>query len=401
MKDFIYDSGVRIIYGAGQMETVAREIAKLGKRLLVIPTASFLSGGHYAPLKKLLAEMGIEVHTLPAGKKPLLSKVNEGIQLYAEKDIEVVLGVGGGVSMDLAKTIAFGARNTDTPMEKFLTYEVSTNGRSMLPVVTIPTNPMSGSETNADVQITLDESGLQVGCGVGNAVFTWLNPEYVMSLPNHILAYGQMTAFVQVSINYLNLTRSPLAEHYAEASMKTILECLRRSLADKSDKDARGTLLLNSALALSGINDLGREGKFAPYPLQSFAQRYLGLDYPHALTGLFPYWLKEIYRASEDKAIFRRYFNEILGVAADGANEESLLQAALAALKKLYPEHGITEFYIAGADATACIKSTCYNMTKNGYTVHVLSDCVTSYDKKKLPEMLAYYESKGCSVMTL
>ena len=64
-------------------------------------------------------------------------------------------------------------------------------------------------------------------------------------------------------------------------------------------------------------------------------------------------------------------------------------------------ENGITEFYLAGADAAACIKSTCYNMTKNGYTVHVLSDCITSYDKKKLPEMLAYYESKGCSVMTL
>ena len=64
-------------------------------------------------------------------------------------------------------------------------------------------------------------------------------------------------------------------------------------------------------------------------------------------------------------------------------------------------EHGITEFYIAGADATACIKSTCFNMAKSGYTVHVLSDCITSYDKKKLPEMLTYYESKGCSVMTL
>lgn len=64
-------------------------------------------------------------------------------------------------------------------------------------------------------------------------------------------------------------------------------------------------------------------------------------------------------------------------------------------------EHGINEFYIAGADATACIKSTCFNMTKSGYTVHVLSDCITSYDKKKLPEMLAYYESKGCFVVTL
>ena len=60
--------------------------------------------------------------------------------------------------------------------------------------------------------------------------------------------------------------------------------------------------------------------------------------------------------------------------------------------------HGITEFFVAGADATACIKSTCYNMTKNGYIVRVLTDCITSYDKKKLPEMLAYYESKGCTV---
>ena len=64
-------------------------------------------------------------------------------------------------------------------------------------------------------------------------------------------------------------------------------------------------------------------------------------------------------------------------------------------------ENGITEFYIAGADAAACIKSTCFNMTKSGYTVHVLSDCVTSYDKKKLPDMLAYYESKGCEVTEL
>ena len=60
--------------------------------------------------------------------------------------------------------------------------------------------------------------------------------------------------------------------------------------------------------------------------------------------------------------------------------------------------HNITEFFIAGADATACIKSTCYNLTKAGYTVHVLSDCITSYDKKKLNEMFEYYASKGCSV---
>ena len=63
--------------------------------------------------------------------------------------------------------------------------------------------------------------------------------------------------------------------------------------------------------------------------------------------------------------------------------------------------NGINEFYVAGADATACVKSTCFNMAKAGFTVHVLSDCITSYDLKKLPEMLAYYESKGCEVKML
>ena len=60
--------------------------------------------------------------------------------------------------------------------------------------------------------------------------------------------------------------------------------------------------------------------------------------------------------------------------------------------------HNITEFFITGADATACIKSTCYNMAKAGYAVHALSDCITSYDKKKLNEMFEYYASKGCTV---
>lgn len=61
----------------------------------------------------------------------------------------------------------------------------------------------------------------------------------------------------------------------------------------------------------------------------------------------------------------------------------------------------IAEFYIAGADAIACVKSTCYNMVKKGYSVHVLSDCITSYDKRKIDEMLQYYESKGCMIEKL
>ncbi len=61
----------------------------------------------------------------------------------------------------------------------------------------------------------------------------------------------------------------------------------------------------------------------------------------------------------------------------------------------------IDEFYITGADAIACVKSTCYNMIKANYKVNVLSDCITSYDKRKIPEMLKYYESKSCKIISL
>ena len=61
----------------------------------------------------------------------------------------------------------------------------------------------------------------------------------------------------------------------------------------------------------------------------------------------------------------------------------------------------ISEFYITGADAVACVKSTVFNLTKEGYKVNVLSDCITSYDKRKIAEMLNYYESKGSKIITL
>ena len=59
----------------------------------------------------------------------------------------------------------------------------------------------------------------------------------------------------------------------------------------------------------------------------------------------------------------------------------------------------ISYFYITGADAVACVKSTCYNLRKANYGVNVLSDCVTSYDKRKIDEMLRYYESQGSEII--
>ncbi|MFH0756706.1 MAG: isochorismatase family cysteine hydrolase [Bacteroidota bacterium] len=61
----------------------------------------------------------------------------------------------------------------------------------------------------------------------------------------------------------------------------------------------------------------------------------------------------------------------------------------------------ISEFFITGADAIACVKSTVFNMCKENYKVTVLSDCITSYDKRKIDEMLNYYEKNGSKIINL
>ncbi len=91
-----------------------------------------------------------------------------------------------------------------------------------------------------------------------------------------------------------------------------------------------------------------------------------------------------------------------LKVASENVFEKSKASALTSeAFADFIRKNDIDDFYISGADATACVKSTSYNLAKVGYKVRVISDCVTSYDLKKLDEMFAYYADKGCEVLTL
>ncbi|MCR5024358.1 MAG: cysteine hydrolase [Lachnospiraceae bacterium] len=91
-----------------------------------------------------------------------------------------------------------------------------------------------------------------------------------------------------------------------------------------------------------------------------------------------------------------------LKVVSENVFEKSKASALTSeAFAGFVEENDIEEFYITGADATGCVKSTSYNLAKAGYKVHVISDCVTSYDLKKLDAMYTYYADKGCEVLTL
>lgn len=91
-----------------------------------------------------------------------------------------------------------------------------------------------------------------------------------------------------------------------------------------------------------------------------------------------------------------------LNIASDNVftkhKSNALTSAAFAAFIE---DKGIDEFYITGADAAICVKSTCFNLRKEGYGVYVLTDGIASWKKENIPGMIEYYESRGCGILTL
>lgn len=338
MKDFSYQNTTKIIFGESKISDVADEIKQLGsKTLLVMGGKSFIKNGYYDNFVQQLHERDITIFDLQGVTTPLLSTVKEGIKLCKENEINSVIGIGGGTVMDVAKAIAFGTKQKED-IWKFLDMEISEEGRSHLPVVTIVTYPSSGSEMDSSAQIDHDQTLEKRGLNSIFPTISWLNPTYMKTIPEKLLKYGQLTVFAQLSSGYLSLERSDLSESIALAFMKTVKDNLKRALEDTDDDEARKTLMLASSLSVSGMTTFGREGDWSLIPLVGMAQTILNVSYAEAMTIMLPYWIKYIYAGQN---IFKDYFKNIFNLDLLGLNNEQILEIGLEQLNKFYKEIGV------------------------------------------------------------
>lgn len=152
-----------------------------------------------------------------------------------------------------------------------------------LPVGTIITFPSSGSDLNGSTQITNEETGEQAGLSEVYPNFSWQNPRYMMSISNKALTEAQITAFVQLSLGYIGLGRSEIAESLSLTFIRQLLHNLDRSLADPEDIEARANLMTLSALTVNGLTTLGKQGDWCLYPINAVIQNYCNVAYKSPL----------------------------------------------------------------------------------------------------------------------
>ena len=292
--EFTYYNPVKLFHGATKIGEVAEEVKSFGDKVLLITGGeSFHKNGYFDKLKTELEEKNVQIYEISGNRKPLLSTVRKGMELVKAENISSILGIGGGVCMDLAKTIAFGVKQT-TDIWDILSYAKSLDTMEHLPVGTIVTFPSSGSDMNGSTQITNDETGENVGLAEVYPNFSWQNPEYMLSIENEALISAQMTAYVQLALGYIGLGKSDIAENTSLALMNTLLDNLDKAIADSNDVDARSTLMTISALTVNGLTTLGKAGDWVLYPLNTIVMDYCNVAYKPCITVIFPYWIKMI-----------------------------------------------------------------------------------------------------------
>ncbi len=336
--EFTYYNHVKLFHGATKIGEVAEEVKSFGDKVLLITGGeSFHKNGYFDKLKTELEEKNVQIYEINGNRKPLLSTVRKGMELVKAENISSILGIGGGVCMDLAKTIAFGVKQT-TDIWDILSYAKSPDTMEHLPVGTIVTFPSSGSDMNGSTQITNDETGENAGLAEVYPNFSWQNPEYMLSIGNEALISAQMTAYVQLALGYIGLGKSDIAENTSLALMNTLLDNLDKAIADSNDVDARSILMATSALTVNGLTTLGKAGDWVLYPLNAIVMDYCNVAYKPCITVIFPYWIKMIYDGQEE---INSYFNKAFDVVIEGREKKDILKDGLKAIFKLYRKYNL------------------------------------------------------------
>ncbi|PIE56791.1 MAG: NADH-dependent alcohol dehydrogenase [Desulfobulbus propionicus] len=294
MQDFTFHNPAKILFGHGRLEQIGAEVAQLGSRaLLVFGRKHALTSGLIDHIDQLLITAGVTpVHFGGAVPNPLLSHVRQGIDLAGRQQVDVIVGLGGGSSMDTAKAIAagYGAKHD---VWKFFNGKKSL--KSTLPVVLVPTLAGSGSEMNNGMVLTHDKRGEKFGFG-HRLLFprvSILDPALTYSTPPHQTACGATDIIAHVLEFYLTTgEQAPVQDRLIEGIVCSVMAACEKCLAAPEDYEARAALLWCSSLALSGLPaaGLGRVG----FPMHLIAHS-LGALYnlPHGscLSMVMPGWL--------------------------------------------------------------------------------------------------------------
>jgi alcohol dehydrogenase len=250
MIPFDYQPRTRIVFGPNKVDSLGELAGELGaRRALLVSDPGIVAAGHTERGMKALARAGIETHLFSdVGENPTTDHVEAGLTLAKRRDPELIIGLGGGSSMDCAKGINFLYSNGGK-MHDY--WGVGKATRPMLPMIAVPTTSGTGSETQSFALISDSKTHVKMACGDKKASFrvAILDPTLTLSQPPRVTALTGIDALAHALESYVTKVRNPVSMAFSREAWLLIGENLGRVLNNSDDLDARGGMQLGACFA--------------------------------------------------------------------------------------------------------------------------------------------------------
>ena len=249
MEPYSFYFPSRLVFGAGKLAVIGEEVARLGKRALLVTYPSRSLAGVLQQVIDLLKQNGVEsVVFAKATANPTHLVVDEGSALARQEGCDVVVGLGGGSPMDVAKMIAVAAPERVGIWQIFEGTPITTPS---LPVVAVPTTAGTGSESTFYAVVSNRE--LHRKEGFARAQFfpkvSIIDPQLSLSLPARMTAETGMDALTHAIEAYTSRLASPVSDLFAAEAIRLVGQSLRQAVRQGDDLAARADMLHASTLA--------------------------------------------------------------------------------------------------------------------------------------------------------
>jgi alcohol dehydrogenase class IV len=333
--------------GAARLGQLVAERFNQARRALIVTDAGFLRTGLLEPARASLASQGLAVHTFSnVVADPPEHIVMEALGCASEHEADLVIGFGGGSSMDVAKLVAVLAGSAQALNQ---IYGIGKVKGQRLPLIQVPTTAGTGSEvTNIAIVTTGETTKMGVVSPQLYADLALLDAELTLGLPPLVTAATGIDAMVHAIEAYTSKhKKNPLSDKLARQALGLLSANLMTACENGRDLQAREAMLLGACLAGQAFSNAPVAAVHAlAYPIGGI------FHVPHGLSNslVLPHVLR--FNASHAAPLYAELADIV--VPGAGGSDEARTEGLIAAMQKIARGTGIqtrlAEVGIAEAD---------------------------------------------------
>ena len=255
MELFDFHTRTRLVFGPGAFERLGELARELGfNRALFVADHGMIERGYVGEAVKLLEASRVKVLAFhDFGENPDTAMVEAGRAFASTRNVDSIIALGGGSSLDCAKGVNFTLTNGGSMRDYWGYAKASSNpsGKPMLPMIGVPTTAGTGSDAQSYALISDAETHIKMACGDPQAAFkiALLDPRLTVTMPPWLTATTGYDAISHAVESYVTKKRNPVSRMFAREAWRLLEANFERVLNEPANIEARGAMLLGSYLA--------------------------------------------------------------------------------------------------------------------------------------------------------